>query len=483
MNQVISLQETAKDCSPLFLPNHLGSMARSGTESNNGNVLKVLETFTKVSNIIEVKEENSGSECYPRDIYAKFASPSINPDTNFQNIPTFVPPNFAYISPENISHSSFPSDPHSKARAERAERYRLLSVARSLLIDEGKKDSSLKYAQNFHLTAKCLVTRFKKNVDVCINKQNRAYYAGLIHCGSVWSCPVCAFKIQEQRRFEICQAMQWAYAQKDDFGEQKYQCLMVTLTFPHYAFDTCRELVDKQAKALRYFRSGKRWDNFKKKIGFIGLIRALEVTHGENGFHPHTHEIWIVDKNCGNIDEFVLERWAMACKKVGLLPDNRTEAFDKHAIDIKYNASTSDYLAKQNKGTWGADKELAMPGRKAEKHGKAPFDLLAEYANGDIVAGRLFVEYSIAFKGRKQLWWSVGLKELVGLPDITNEQVAKQEDKADILASLEPKQWDLIIERKARSVILDIAEVEGKAGIQRWFAENGKEVLWLAGSE
>ena len=28
--------------------------------------------------------------------------------------------------------------------------------------------------------------------------------------------------------------------------------------------------------------------------GFKGLIRSLEVTHGANGWHPHTHELWFL---------------------------------------------------------------------------------------------------------------------------------------------------------------------------------------------
>lgn len=416
-------------------------------ESITGNALgRSGGTFTKVLPVVGIRGENGVSGCSPREIYAKSSSPC----TNILSC---------------------------KARFERAERYRLQSIARYLFIEEGKKDSSLKYAQNFHLTAKCLVTRFKKNVDVCQDKRLKAYYGNLIHCGSVWSCPVCAPIIQERRRLEICQTMDWAYKQKDDSGKLKYQCVMVTLTFPHYAFDTCHELLDKQAKALKYLRSGKLWDNFKKQIGFLGLIRALEVLFGdENGWHPHTHEVWIIDSNCDieSLKRFVIDRWAKACKKVGLLPDNRTRAFDERAVHIE-KADSSSYLAKQNKDfKWGADKELAMPDRKTEKAGKSPFDLLADYSKGNAVAGRLFVEYSLAFKGRRQLLWSPGLKELVGLEDIIDEQVvAEQAGKADILASLLPAQWDLILEKKARAVILDIAEQEGVNGIKRWFDEDG----------
>ena len=106
-------------------------------------------------------------------------------------------------------------------------------------------------------------------------------------CGSVWSCPVCTAKVQERRRAEIGKAVAWAY----DSGKQ---AAMVTLTFPHYKQNNLDDLVKKQADALARFRRGSPWDRFKDRLDYAGLIRALELTYGENGWHPHTHELWFV---------------------------------------------------------------------------------------------------------------------------------------------------------------------------------------------
>jgi hypothetical protein len=28
-----------------------------------------------------------------------------------------------------------------------------------------------------------------------------------------------------------------------------------------------------------------------KRIGYVAMVRSLEITHGQNGFHPHMYEV------------------------------------------------------------------------------------------------------------------------------------------------------------------------------------------------
>jgi len=41
--------------------------------------------------------------------------------------------------------------------------------------------------------------------------------------------------------------------------------------------------------AWRRTTTGRAGKDFRKLLGIKGTIRALEVTHGQNGFHPHLH--------------------------------------------------------------------------------------------------------------------------------------------------------------------------------------------------
>lgn len=353
-----------------------------------------------------------------------------------------------------------------KIRENRAARYELLASARALFLYEGKKDG-LKYPHDWHRTAKC------KHVNVAqigVHKSTQhksAFYSGLMSCGSVWTCPICTAVVQERRRVEISKAVSWAY----DSGKQ---AAMVTLTFPHYKQNALEDLVKKQADALARFRRGAPWDRFKSRLGYSGLIRALELTHGANGWHPHTHELWFVagDSIVENEKTFIVDRWLNCCIKAGLVdPENVAQiaAFKLHAVDIKDRCDASDYLAKNDEAShWGVDREIAKASTKAGKaSGMHAFGLLALARDGDKIAGAKFVEYAKVMRGKRQLLWSRGLKDLVGVDDLTDEEIAaKQEDKADLLGYLTVEQWGWVRKAGLRAQLLDAAELSGWIGVE-----------------
>ena len=364
--------------------------------------------------------------------------------------------------------------PCDKVKELRAERYYLQSVARDLFRADGSA-KGLQYPSNRHDTAKCLYTRIAPDVDLMRSKEHgRAFYTGLVVCGKVWTCPVCAAKVQERRRQEVAAAFDWAYAQ----GKK---VIMVTFTFPHYHWQRLADLLPKQAEAYARLRKGKAWDKLKTSIGYTGLIRSLEITLGANGWHPHTHEAWIVDRDCDTkaLRRKVVARWLTMCRKVGLVPDGKTFAFLKRSVQITDNCSTSDYLAKQDDSrNWGMDRELVKASSKVRKSSKGmhPFGLLADAGAEEPErsdSGARFLEYADAMKGKAQLFWSRGLKDLVGVTEATDEELAaEQQDRADHLAKLSREEWRLVLKRKARAELLDAAEVGGAEAVQRWLSDN-----------
>ena len=361
----------------------------------------------------------------------------------------------------------------SRLQINRSRRYKLKEFAQKVLVGAGIKQG-LEYPTNIHPTAGCMHVRISRKVDVHRSKKHgKAFYGGLQTCGNVFTCPICAAKIQEHRRQEIAKAFEATY--RGDFGSKKI--VMVTLTFSHKIADKIGELLVKQAEAFKKLRAGKVWARIKNKFGFIGLIRTLEVTHGANGWHPHTHEAWIVDKSTDveDLHREVLARWFKYCKKLGLVGRN-VKAFMERSVHIVDNCSTSKYLAKED-GTgnlgidspvkWGADRELAKSSSKLGRAaGKHSFELLADYGDGDKKAGKLFLDYAFAMKGRAQIFWSQGLKGLVGVNEKTDEQIVEEHiDSAELLAKLSEYEWDLVCRYKMKSKVLDIAENYGTKGI------------------
>lgn len=363
----------------------------------------------------------------------------------------------------------------SAIRTARSKRYELLSSVRSIYLAEGTK-RGLKHATAYHRTSLCKhavtgaeVALMKgKNPET---KKNRGYFTGLQTCGSVWTCPICANRIQEQRRGEIAQAMRFLCSEK-----QSKQAVMITFTFPHKIDDKLKDLLDKFSKALHDFKSGNAFTLFKKRYGFAGLIRSLEITRGANGWHPHTHELFFIDKKIDQLEfkEWLQNRWLTMCAKSGLVDindDTKVDAFLKHSIDVKFNCSTSDYLAKfDNTNHWGVDREIAKASSKqGKKNGLHPFELASQNYS------TLFIEYTDAIKGKAQLFWSRGLKEKVGLFDITDEEIAEKEIKEDdeVIGFLRKiEDWKIVTAYELRSKILEMIEDDFDiVSIRRYIAE------------
>lgn len=362
--------------------------------------------------------------------------------------------------------------PSSRAEA-RAQRFELQAVARDLLRRRGAALGHA-YAANYHKTAKCLYTPFDSQVHVYRSQRHgNAFYGGLVVCAKP-GCPVCATKVSERRRVEIAHAFDWAY-------NNGKKVVMLTFTHPHRAWDSLSDQLKRQSQAFAKLRAGNPWKRILPD-GYLGLIRSLEVTYGRNGWHPHLHEAWIVDKDAdvSGLRRKVLKRWLKMLCRVGMvtLPpvgDGKRfaalRAFYRHSVDVMDNVSTSDYLAKHDeasKGAWGADREIAKASSKRGRAaGRTPFQLLADCRDGDEKAGRLYVDYVEAIKGRPPVFWSQGLKALVGVDELNDQQIAERhDDKADVLGMLELDDWRMVRQAGYRAHLLQVAEEGGWPAVQ-----------------
>ena len=360
-----------------------------------------------------------------------------------------------------------------KLRAARALRYQLQDTSRRLHLAAAGVTSdrpTLSDLNRARRVVKCRHVRVGTDVAVLQSLEHgTAHYGGLAVCGSVWACPVCAARIQERRRVEVCSAIESARA-------EGLHVSMLTLTFPHTRFDSCSDLLARQREALRLFRGQRRYREFRDRIGYVGIIRSLEVTHGANGWHPHTHELWFYSGSPRGMLSAFRSMWLDACSKAGLIPCGKLTAFRRHAVDFMQAASSGEYLAKMaDQSYWGADSELVRGHTKiGRRGGRSPFALLADADSGDSEAGRLFIEFTDAFHGARQLYWSRGLKQRWGITDLSDEVLAADDDdRAMILGRLPPIAWHIVRLNRARAEVLDIAEKEGWPGLVRWFSDYG----------
>jgi len=301
-----------------------------------------------------------------------------------------------------------------------------------------------------------LVKPDRKTVDILKSKE-KVFYSGLTVCGSIWICPICAAKISERRRNELKTAVAIA-------KENGYQVLLLTQTIPHYSNQRLKPLMAKFAAARTKQRERKSWKILSSRISLAGSLRSLEITYGENGWHIHTHELLFIEPTAVklNIPETMLEilsTWQRACKSVGL-PIPSIE----HGVDLRDGTYADQYVNK-----WGLEEEMT---KSHIKHGRenscTPFDFLRiVLATGDCYYADLFREYAKVFKGKRQLIWSRGLRDLLGLEaEMTDLDLAlKEEEHAEILASLSLDQWRFILQKEVRGEVLEHARLNGLPGI------------------
>lgn len=283
---------------------------------------------------------------------------------------------------------------------------------------------------------------------------HRAHYKNLMVCGSVWMCPICAAKITERRRVELSSAIK----------RTALRPVLVTFTLSHNRGDRLRDVLGVLLKSYERMKQGKRYHSFKHQTNLVGSVRALEVTHGANGWHPHLHVLFFIRGkfDADVLKEFFFDRWAHQLKR------NHASALFDYGVDVRTgDKDVAEYVAKfgheplKDAGRWGLEHELTKSPAKRSKGdaGRSPLQLLADYAGGDKQAGAIWKEYAVTFKGKRQLVWSKGLRAILGLgQEKTDEEIAKEErEDAILLAALPLKVWRVVLANDARGELLEIA--------------------------
>lgn len=346
--------------------------------------------------------------------------------------------------------TKFSLNPHSREYVEevdprhfRWERYALKSAVNRLLPTSR--------------TSKCSRWRVPHAPLQVLKSQDhgKAFFTGLQVCASVWACPVCAAKISERRRAELVTAVALSKL-------RGWSVMLLTVTVPHGFGDDLKNLLDQIHDAWRRTTTGRAGKKFRKLISLAGTVRSLEVTYGSNGFHPHLHVLLFLENP--DFSPFQVQRlfspiWQDACVKSGL-----SRPSDEHGCRVDDGSRAASYASK-----WGLESELTKSHMKHGKHGsRTPWDFLRAFltkSKGWEQSAHLFRTYAQNFKGRRQLYWSNGLRDLLALgKEATDEEVAvRQEDNSFFLAEITDDQWRAILFTKSESAVLDMAEQHPEA--------------------
>lgn len=298
-------------------------------------------------------------------------------------------------SPETLSDDAQRKD------ARRLDALALKDAAAKLLYHSG--DEKL-VASGKRVSQCCLVPHGQS--PVALNKTAKgAYMSGLKRCSSAWLCSICSARISAGRRDELNLILEGA-------RQQGLSPVMLALTARHSFRDALPDTLAAMKFAKDRVTQLQSWRDMRAVLA--GSVTATEVTYGDNGWHVHYHVLLLLRLSPADalaMAEGQRAAWLTALSAAGLSGND-------HAFRVDPATNAGDYF-----GKYGAACELALARSKQGRvsGSRNPWDLLAEAAQGDLSAGRLWLQYAKAFRGRRQLVFSKGLRAMFGLDDVADD--------------------------------------------------------------
>jgi hypothetical protein len=313
----------------------------------------------------------------------------------------------------------------------------------------------------------------------------RAYFKNLQTCGSVWSCNVCAMKISEYRKNEIAKLIKKAHAA----GKYIY---MFTWTLPHYYHESCSKVLEKfnvstgkmkRQQSLKTNPYFKPWSVLMKEYKNDGYVITKEILFGQNGWHVHSHGLFIFDKKIENqlqAREDFFQVWLKACDLTFMLadsPDHILRAFIKRSFRLDHLSGDADkviseYLTKsgvvkkeKELKEWKLEHEMTKGHLKKSESGLiTPFGILDKIRQLDDpnskqskVLKQKFFEYTQALKGSSFVRFSPNLRSKYEIEWKSDEDIAQGETDLlnDFYGCFEVPEWKTkIIKNRLRGFLL-----------------------------
>lgn len=373
-----------------------------------------------------------------------------------------------------------------KRQSARAANFKLVETTKDLLANTAQKRICV-----------CMSHRLNKDKNISIKHngqsgvEGRAYYSNIIQCSSVHTCIVCNNRIMAKRSKEIAQAYDYFTSSLHGFVP------MLTLTIPHKHGGILEEQLGLINQAYKRLMDDRIMRQVWELVGKVGAIKGVEYTHGKNGHHNHIHSLmflekshhdiklpiarWTTPKRKGmlrllskkqeksyidkglqsqisymNFDDFIKFYWVKLCRDVGLgMPSLENGAVITEGDNVK------SYIAKHK----SAQEITNSRDKKAKEGNRNQWELLLDYQNGDKHAGKIFREYAQAFSGGKLLRWSNGLKKLLLIEEIEDEEVQEDEtSESQNKEEITPELWHLVKRYRLQARLLSAVENDRRNG-------------------
>ena len=308
------------------------------------------------------------------------------------------------------------------------------------------------------------------------SRDGMAGFAGLATCGSVWADPVCNSKVMARRAVEIGAAVALWQAQGGAVG-------FATFTMRHHKGQSLPALWDALSAAWNRTVGGKAWGTDKGRHGVAGWLRVVEVTYGVNGWHVHVHCVLFLegkqsDRLVKQLHASMVGRWASKLVALGLLAP-LSIGQEAHLVKDAGDKDLSSYLTKATDGARRIGLELTQTQSKTARgihKTRSPWALLDDVEDLGLAESLgLWHEWERGSKGRKQMTWSKGTRERLGLlVEKSDEDVAAEEhgSSADDLVLIDAAGWKRLTRVPVDLArLLAVTEASGLKGLRAFLDE------------
>jgi hypothetical protein len=266
-----------------------------------------------------------------------------------------------------------------------------------------------------------------------------AHFAGLETCGSVHACPVCMAKILTRRAGEVSAAA-------DNWYRAGNSVVMLNLTMAHDDAMRLGKLLKVVAKAWRNVQGTRRWRALRDCYELEHLIKSLEHTHGDNGWHPHLHVLVffrgeLTAAALAEVGAYIKAKWSAELVKAGYRPCDPV-----HGVTLVpcYSAAEAGaYIAKTTDGRAVGNEMARADLKRGRGNHRTPNEILENFRlTGDKRDLMLWREYERATKGHQRISWSNGARaELLPGPEESDEEIASEEVGGDLLGTVGRNDW------------------------------------------
>jgi hypothetical protein len=338
----------------------------------------------------------------------------------------------------------------------RAELYRLRSYLRPVL--KHPKPYSVvrtKYTNWLHRTTNCGRRKIRSNggIEFVKGVKGSYYFGNLQKCGLKWLCPVCMAKLRTHH-------MEWLDATLKHYNEKGHTFKFVTYTFEHHKGNDLKKEIDYLIGAFRasYAHKTAR-SNRGPKGETVQYSYTLEITKGQNGWHPHLHIIYThKDRETLEIFEGVVNRlYKKHILKTGKKFVSGITIDSKLVTDEK---GISDYMTKKQ-----ALFELVSSFTKSTyKGGRNYLEMLQAMFNDGEDHMKDIHEYSAATYGRRsyqnsQKFVPEHLRQIEGM---TDDEILQDDEIDEIILMLTDEQYEKLIKDHNEFNFIKIYLLQGR---------------------